>query len=109
MRGLIVCILLVSLAATVDLAKEVLPLDVPRIEKYGCSINRQDPYWRVVVWADYKDSPMVDGNGEKLENTHDYGKLYSMRESRRKALEDCDAWMTETAKEIALNAKGAKK
>lgn len=91
-------------------ASGVLRLDLDRTAKYGCTVDDQPPYFRTVVWADYKDSPLVDEDGKRPANAHDYAKVYSMRDTRRKALNDCDKWLNDTAKEIAQErAKASRK
>lgn len=106
MRIAVALLLLIGFGALTDtLADGVLRLDLDRTAKYGCTVDDQPPYFRTVVWADYKDSPLVDEDGKRPANAHDYSKVFSMRESRRKALNDCDKWIDDTEKKIAAANK----
>lgn len=111
MRITVALLLLIAFGALTDtLADGVLRLDVDRTAKYGCKVDEQGPYWRTTVWADYKDEPSLTDDVGTGNAGHSYAKVFSMRESRRKALNDCDKWMTDTAKKIAAaNQKAGRK
>jgi hypothetical protein len=60
-------------------------LDYGRILRQGCSVDQlAGNVWRAYVWADYQDSG----------REHDFTMWLSERSNRRKAMKDCDEWLT---------------
>lgn len=71
-------------------AKQGIPMPekITDVEKIGCQCNQvvvreqrtHSEFWHTVVYVDYTD-------GQR------WRKLFSIRELRKKALNDCDRWM----------------
>lgn len=81
--------------AVASLSGAEAELRYEQIQHFGCNIFQTTEFngrWQVFVWADY--APKKQGQG------HDYEALASVRDSRRKALRDCDKWMTKVTNRL---------
>jgi hypothetical protein len=77
-------------------SQDELPPDVHAVQRVGCKIVQVEQqgdafrgWWRVYTWAEYA------GARERWQ------RLYSVRDKRAKAFEDCDQWLDAVRKAIA--------
>ena len=99
-----------ALVLTATLAAKDRPV-LPAPEKaahLGCAVTERPATrferggWYLRVWADF------DGRPAPTQSQHHWEALYSVRERRMEALQDCDRWMEEVLQAQAKARRAAR-